>query len=36
MRTKINQILEHYADNGKVMNGKVVSLQEYKEAMSLE
>jgi len=33
---KINQILEHYADSGKVMNGKVVSLQEYREAMSLE
>ena len=33
---KINQILEHYADNGKLMNGKVVSLQEYKEAMNLE
>ena len=33
---KINQILEHYADNGKLMNGKVVSLQEYREAMNLE
>jgi len=33
---KINQILEHYAENGKIMNGKVVSLKEYKEAMSLE
>ena len=33
---KINQILEHYADSGKVMNGKVVSLQEYREAMNLE
>ena len=33
---KINQILEHYAENGKIMNGKVVSLQEYREAMSLE
>ena len=33
---KINQILEHYAENGKIMNGKVVSLKEYKEAMALE
>ena len=33
---KINQILEHYAENGKIMNGKVVSLQQYKEAMNLE
>ena len=33
---KINQILEHYADSGKVMNGKVVSLKEYKKAMALE
>ena len=33
---KINQILEHYADSSKIMNGKVVSLQEYREAMSLE
>ena len=33
---KINQILEHYAENGKIMNGKVVSLKEYKEAMNLE
>ena len=33
---KINQILEHYADSSKVMNGKVVSLQEYREAMNLE
>ena len=33
---KINQILEHYADSGKVMNGKVVSLEEYKKAMALE
>ncbi len=33
---KINQILEHYADSGKIMNGKIVSLQEYREAMNLE
>ena len=33
---KINQILEHYADSSKIMNGKVVSLQEYREAMNLE
>ena len=33
---KITQILEHYADSGKLMNGKVVSLQEYREAMNLE
>jgi ketosteroid isomerase-like protein len=33
---KINQILEHYADSGKVMNGKIVNLQEYREAMNLE
>tara|TARA_R100000808_G_C2016555_1_gene66725 strand:+ start:35 stop:475 length:441 start_codon:yes stop_codon:yes gene_type:complete len=32
---KITQILEHYA-NYKVMEGKVVSLDEYKKAMSLE
>jgi len=31
---KINQVMEHYA--GHVMNGKVVSLEEYKQAMSLE
>ena len=31
---KINQIIDHYGRH--VMNGKVVSLQEYKEAMSLE
>ena len=33
---KINQILEHYADNKKIINGKIVSLEEYKKAMSLE
>ena len=33
---KINQILEHYADSGKIMNGKIVNLQEYREAMNLE
>ena len=31
---KINQIIEHY--QGQIMNGKVVSLNEYKRAMSLE
>ena len=31
---KINQVIEHYA--GHVMNGKVISLEEYKQAMSLE
>jgi|TARA_R100000353_G_scaffold27259_2_gene22976 hypothetical protein len=33
---KITQILEHYQENGKILNGKVVSLQEYREAMNLE
>ena len=33
---KINQILEHYKDNEKMINGKVVNLEEYKKAMSLE
>ena len=33
---KINQILEHYAENGKIMNGKVVDLSEYRKAMALE
>jgi hypothetical protein len=33
---KINQILEHYKDNEKMINGKVVNLEEYKQAMSLE
>ena len=33
---KINKILAHYADSSKIMNGKVVSLQEYREAMNLE
>ena len=33
---KINQILEHYADNKKIINGKIVSLEEYRKAMSLE
>ena len=32
---KINQILEHYADH-KIMNNKVVDLNEYKQTMSLE
>ena len=34
--TKINHILEHYKDNEKMINGKVVNLEEYKKAMSLE
>ena len=33
---KINQILEHYEENGKIMNGKVVDLSEYRKAMALE
>ena len=33
---KINQILEHYKDNEKMINGKVVNFEEYKKAMSLE
>ena len=33
---KIQQILDHYSDSSKIMNGKVVSLKEYKEAMALE
>ena len=33
---KIQQILEHYADNEKMINGKGVSLDEYRKAMSLE
>jgi len=32
---KINQILEHYGDH-KIMNGKVIDLEEYKRQMSLE
>ena len=32
---KIQQVIDHYADH-KVMNGKVVNLQQYREAMSLE
>ena len=31
---KINKVVEHY--QGTVMNGKVVSLDDYKQAMSLE
>ena len=33
---KITKILEHYSDSDKIMNGKVVSLEEYKQAMALE
>ena len=32
---KIQQVIDHYSDH-KIMNGKVVNLQQYKEAMSLE
>ena len=31
---KINQVIEHYA--GHIMNGKVVDINEYRKAMSLE
>ena len=32
---KVKQILDHYSDH-KIMNNKVINLNEYKEAMSLE
>ena len=32
---KVKQILDHYSDH-KIMSNKVISLKEYKEAMSLE
>ena len=32
---KIQQVIEHYAKNV-LMNGKVINLEEYKKAMSLE
>ena len=32
---KINQIIDHYAED-KVMNGRVVNLQQYRQLMSLE
>ena len=32
---KVKQILDHYSDH-KIMNNKVVDLNEYKEAMNLE
>ena len=32
---KIQQIIDYYADK-KIMNGKVVNLKEYREAMNLE
>ena len=32
---KIQQVIDHYSDK-KIMNSKVVSLQQYREAMSLE
>ena len=31
---KINQVVEHYA--GQIMNGKIVDINEYRKAMSLE
>ena len=34
-RDKIQKIIDHYA-NEKTMNGKVVSMKKYKEAMNLE
>ena len=33
---KIQQIIDHYGKDSKIMNGKIVNLQEYKEAMNLE
>ena len=33
---KVTQILEHYNKHGKIMNGKVVDLSEYRKAMALE
>ena len=32
---KIQQVIDHYSDQ-KIMNSKVVNLQQYREAMSLE
>ena len=32
---KIQKVIDHYSDK-KIMNGKVVNLQQYREAMSLE
>ncbi len=32
---KIQQVIDHYSDH-KIMNNKVVNLQQYREAMSLE
>ena len=32
---KIQQVIDHYSDQ-KIMNGKVVNLQQYREAMNLE
>ena len=32
---KIQQVIDHYSKD-KVMNGKIINLKEYKEAMSLE
>ena len=33
---KITKIIQHYQDNSKFMNGKVIDLNEYRKAMSLE
>ena len=33
---KIQQIIEHYTDNEKMINGKVIDFEKYKQAMSLE
>jgi uncharacterized protein YfkK (UPF0435 family) len=34
---KVQQVIQHYAERKlNVMNGKVVDLEEYKQAMSLE
>ena len=33
---KITKIIQHYQDNSKFMNGKVIDLNEYRKAMNLE
>jgi len=33
---KIQKIIDHYVKDSKMMNGKIVSLEDYKKAMSLE
>jgi len=32
---KINKIMEYYSDK-KIMNGKIINLDEYRKAMALE